>query len=394
VRVAVQYGLLAGPLLSMVDSSIVNVAVAPIARGLHTSIGTAQWAVSGYLLALGTGLAGTAWLARRFGTVGVYRASLIAFTVASAACAFAPPAAPAPYAADVLVAARIVQGLVAAPLVPLAMSMLLGRGGKADTVPRITGILLFAGPAFGPALGGALIGAAGWRTIFAVNLPLGALAVVAARRLPGDGDRRYGEKFDVTGLVVLAGGLGTLLYGATNQDWRFAAAGAALLAGYGWHATRTDSPALDLSLARRPAAALSMGLCAMASVVTWAAVFLLPVFAQEVQGHSALAAGIAMAPQGIVTGLSTVFGRSARLPVRVTVVAGFAVLAALYTDLARSSGPVTALHVTGLMLAGIAASGAMLAVVLPGVATRPPPDVPSPEVSADDAAPRRPATPQ
>jgi EmrB/QacA subfamily drug resistance transporter len=433
--IVTQYGMLAGPLLSMMDSSIVNVAVVPISRGLHTSLSTAQWAVSGYMLALGTGLAGTAWLARRFGTIPVYRASLIAFTVASAACAFAPDA-------DGLVAARILQGLVAAPLVPLAMSMLLGTGGEAKSIPAIAGILLFAGPALGPAVGGALIGAAGWRTIFAVNLPLGALAAVAAWRLPdGDGVRRYGEKFDVTGLVMLAGGLGVLLYGVTEHAWLVAVAGAALLAGYGWHAARTSSPALDLSLARRPVAALSMGLCAMASVVTWAAVFLLPVFAQQVQGHSALAAGVAMAPQGIVTGLSTALLRNVKLPVRLTVVCGFAVLAAaslgilaigvrtplwviavilavrsvsigavvnplltaltdrvdpgrmadastlfnvaqriagsfgigllaaLYTDLALSSGSVRALHVTGLVIAGIAACGGLAAGFLPGHST-------------------------
>jgi MFS family permease len=69
--VVTQYALLAGPLLSMLDSSIVNVAAEPVARSLHASLGTVQWTVSGYLLALGTGLAGTAYLARRYGTVPV-----------------------------------------------------------------------------------------------------------------------------------------------------------------------------------------------------------------------------------------------------------------------------------------------------------------------------------
>lgn len=109
----VQYARLAGPLLSMLDSSIVNVAAEPVARSLHTSLATVQWTISGYLLALGTGLAGTAFLARRYGTVPVYRASLAAFTVASALCALSPTV-------GVLIAARAVQGVVAAPLVPLA----------------------------------------------------------------------------------------------------------------------------------------------------------------------------------------------------------------------------------------------------------------------------------
>ena len=85
-----QYALLAGPLLSKLDSSIVNVAVEPIARELHAPLTVAQWTVSGYLLALGAGLAGTAYLARRFGTLPVYRASAIAFTAASALCAPSP----------------------------------------------------------------------------------------------------------------------------------------------------------------------------------------------------------------------------------------------------------------------------------------------------------------
>ena len=159
-RGLVQYALVAGPLLSMLDSSIVTVAVEPIARELHAGLTTVQWAVSGYLLALGAGLAGTAYLARRCGTLPVYRTSVIAFTLASAMCALAPDAA-------ALIAARVVQGLVAAPLVPLAMSMLLGRGPEGGggngsrSISPLAGIMLFLGPALGPTVGGALIGVAG-----------------------------------------------------------------------------------------------------------------------------------------------------------------------------------------------------------------------------------------
>src|SRR5580658_9658702 len=124
-RGVVQYALLAGPLLSMLDSSIVNVAVEPMARALHAGLTTMQWAVSGYLLALGAGLAATAYLARRFGTLPVYQASVIGFTTASALCVLSPDA-------GFLIGARILQGLVAAPLVPLAMSMLLGRRDPAE----------------------------------------------------------------------------------------------------------------------------------------------------------------------------------------------------------------------------------------------------------------------
>jgi len=329
-----QYALLAGPLLSMLDSSVVNVAVEPIARELHAGLTTVQWTVSGYLLALGAGLAGTAYLARRFGTLPVYRVSVIAFTVASALCALAPDV-------RVLVAARVAQGLVAAPLVPLAMSMLLGGRG-ARSISPLAGLMLFLGPALGPTVGGALIGAAGWRSIFLVNVPVGALAALAVRSVPAAlaPGRIPGARFDLPGLILLAAGLTGLLYGASQgaaSGWGSAATLAALAVGGAlfacyvvWALRRDQPPALDLSLARQRVPALSMALCALASVVTWAAVFLLPVFVQSVQGRTALAAGLALAPQGLITGLSTALAPRllARLTVRVTVLAGFAVLAA------------------------------------------------------------------
>jgi EmrB/QacA subfamily drug resistance transporter len=445
----VQYALLAGPLLSMIDSSIVNVAVEPIARELHASLTTVQWTVSGYLLALGAGLAGTAYLARRFGTLPVYQVSVIAFTVASALCALAPDAA-------VLVAARVLQGLVAAPLVPLAMSMLLGRAtGAARSISPLAGIMLFLGPALGPTVGGALIGVdpkTGWRAIFLINVPVGALAALAVRLVPATlaPGRTTGARFDLPGLILLGAGLTGLLLGASQgaaSGWTSAAtlapltAGAVLLAGYVAWALRRDQPALDLSLARQPVPALSMALCALASVVTWAAVFLLPVFVQTAAGRSALATGLTLLPQGLITGLSTALAPRllTRLTVRVTVLAGFAVLAlaslglllvtattplwlialilacrsvsiglvinpllqalteplrpdqlgdantlfntwqriagsfgigllaALYATQARTRGPVPALHLTGLVLAAIAATGTLAALALPAV---------------------------
>ncbi len=357
----VQYALLAGPLLSMIDSSIVNVAVEPIARELRASLTTVGWTVSGYLLALGTGLAATPYLSRRFGTLPAYRASVVAFTLASGACAAAP-------GIGWLLAARVVQGLVAAPLVPLAMSMLLGRGGGARSMSPAAGMLLFLGPALGPSAGGALIGLAGWRAIFLINVPVGALAAVAAGTIPAGlaPGRDERARLDLPGLILLAAGLALLLLGisqagrlgwASAAAWIPLAAGAALLAGYAGWAFRADHPALDLALARRPQPALALSLCALASVVTFAAVFLLPVFVQSVQGHSALATGLAMLPQGVLTGAGTALGQRVltRFSVRGTVLAGFAVLTAASAGLLAIDAR-TPLTVTAALLAGRAVS--------------------------------------
>src|SRR5215472_9020016 len=294
-----QYGLLAGPLLSMLDASIVNVAVAPIARQLHAPLTQVGWAVSGYLLALGVGLAATPWLARRFGTLPVYTASVLAFTTASACCAVAPDV-------RLLIAARLAQGLAGAPLVPLAMSMLLGGSRGARSISPVAGMLLFLAPALGPTAGGGLIAAFGWRAIFLVNVPVGLAAAIAATHIPAHRapGRAPTAPLDAAGLVLLAAGLTGVLAGASQgaaagwarpATWVPLAAGSLLLAGYATRAARHPHPVLDLALLR----------------------------------HRAAATGLALLPQGIITGLGTVAGQKllSRVSIRATVIAGFTILA-------------------------------------------------------------------
>jgi predicted MFS family arabinose efflux permease len=180
---------------------------------------------------------------------------------------------------------------------------------------------------------------------------------------PGPGQR---GRLDTVGLLLLAGGLAALLLGVSQggtagwgtwTSWLPAATGLALLACYLPWSTRTAEPALDLSLARSRSGALALTLCATASVVTFAAVFVLPVFMQAVQGHSALATGLAMLPQGLITGLSTTLGqRALRLvTVRATVLAGFALLTVASVGL-LGIGARTPLPVIAALLAGRAAS--------------------------------------
>src|SRR5215467_3546995 len=135
LSLVVQFSLLAGPFLAMVDSSVVNVAIPAIARSLAAPLSQLQWVVSGYLLALATGLAATSYLARRFGTRPVYVASLAGFTAASAACALAG-------SASWLIACRIIQGLLGAPLTPLAMGMLFAGGDARRRVSPAAGLAL------------------------------------------------------------------------------------------------------------------------------------------------------------------------------------------------------------------------------------------------------------
>lgn len=359
--VVVQYALLAGPLLSMLDSSIVNVAIAPIAAEMHAGIPEVQWVTSGYMLALGTGLALTPFLARRFGTLRVYTVGVAAFTIASALCALAPTV-------DLLITARVLQGLTGATLVPLAMSMLMGSSGASANMSPLAGMLLFLGPALGPSLGGLLIDAFGWRFIFLINLPLGLLAVLAVRVIPAQiaPGRRPDARLDLLGLVLLTLGLFGMFFGLDRGEsdswtqatsWLPLALGALLLAGYLMRSRRTPHPVLDLRILTKRGAALSFALCAAASVAAWSILFLLPVFLQQVQGYSALMAGVAMLPQGILTGLGTVLGQRVadRIGVRWTVLAGFVVLLAASLGL-LAVGTATPLWLTSSILAARSAS--------------------------------------
>jgi EmrB/QacA subfamily drug resistance transporter len=363
---------LAGPMLSMIDSSVVNVAVPVIVRGLHTTLGAAAWAVSGYLLGLACGLAVTPWLARRFGTLPAYGAAMLAFTLASAACALVP-------SVGLLIAARVVQGLTGAPMVPLAMSLIIDPKRGARSMPASAGILLFAAPALGPALGGLLISGFGWRSVFLINLPVGLLALAAvraARRALPTGGGDPGARLDGTGLVLLAAGLGLATYGASQgpaHGWLSAgsvpawAGGLALVAGYVLRerfaaARRTPGgdrrppSAVNLSPLHSPRRALTLALACVASVVLFAVLFLAPVFLQQIQHHSTAVTGLVLLPQGVVMGLASWLGsvlieRGKRRVITISVAGGLALLAASTLGLLLLT-PTTPVWVTTALLCG------------------------------------------
>jgi len=366
---ALQLVLLAGPMLSMIDSSVVNVAVPVIVTDLHTTLATAAWTLSGYLLGLACGLAASPWLARRFGTVPAYQAALAGFVLASAACAVVP-------SVRLLIAARVVQGLLGAPMVPLAMGLLLGRDGAAKTMPPSAGIMLFAAPALGPALGGLLIGAFGWRSVFLINVPVGLAALAGLRRCrrarggPG-GDPS--ARLDLPGLVLLSAGLGLATYGASqgpSHGWLSAASapawlgGLALLGGYllwyrgGPGRARGVRPAVNLSVFAAPRRALTLALACIASVVLFSVLFLAPVYLQDIQHRTAGLTGLALLPQGVVMGLASWLGSvlvergRARPAIIVASVAGGLALLAVATLSMLLLGPATPIWASAALFCG------------------------------------------
>jgi len=330
-----RFGLLVGPLLSMLDSSVVNVAVPVMAKDLGADLREVQWVVSGYLLALGLSLAATSYLARRFGALRVYAVSAVAFVLVSAGCALAPNV-------GVLIGLRAAQGLAGAPLVPLALSILLGGAGvRRGGIPVSAALVLFLAPALGPTLGGVLLIGGDWRWIFLVNVPIGVLGVAALLRVPrGVGAQADPTaRFDLAAFAVLAVGLVLALFGAVEgpeSGWGSLEGGGSLIVGLALLATylawapRRAHPPVDLAMVRDPRAALGLGLQVICSVVAFGTVFLIPVFTESVQGHTAMQTGLALLPQGVLMGVGTWAGQrmSARMPLRTLVTGGFVALAA------------------------------------------------------------------
>ncbi|MGA2666108.1 MAG: DHA2 family efflux MFS transporter permease subunit [Nitrososphaerales archaeon] len=335
---AAQFGLIAGPFLSMIDSNVVNVALPVIQADFHSSLSSVQWVLSGYLLALGAVLVSSAYLSKRFGAKRVYLVSLLGFTAASGLCALSP-------SLDLLVLARVAQGGLGALLVPLAMDMLMGKGGASRQISPVFGMILFLAPALGPTLGGALIALAGWPSVFLINVPLGAASALLVARSLGlpavpveDGGRGAATpRFDPVGSAVLSAGIVLAIYGSTEgptTGWTsagslpFWASGGLLLALYGVYAHRSTRPAVDLKLLRNGQAALALGVSNVANVVLFSMLVLLPVFLETARGASTTVTGLVLLPQGLVTGVGILLGDrlTRRGSVRRVTLAGFAVL--------------------------------------------------------------------
>src|SRR3954467_9372855 len=201
-----------GAIMSVLDTTIVNVALDTLSRDLHTSLDGIQWVVTGYMLALAAVIPVTGWAATRFGSRRLYLISLVLFTAGSALCGLA-------WSPESLIAARVLQGLGGGMLMPIGQMILVKAAGPRN-LPRVMsaiGVPIILAPVFGPTLGGLLLEHAGWQWIFLVNLPIGVVAVtVAVRMLPRDEPEEAGS-LDAIGLVLIAAGLVGVTYGLAES---------------------------------------------------------------------------------------------------------------------------------------------------------------------------------
>lgn len=357
------------------DVSVVNVAIKPIGADLHVGVSALQWIVAAYTLAFAALILSAGSLADRVGAKRVYVAGFGLFTLASIACALAPTL-------DVLVSARVVQGVGAAILVPCSLTLL--NHAYADPGARARAVGLWAagasvGVGAGPLVGGALTAAVGWRAIFLINVPVGLLGIALTVRYAAETTRSSGRGLDPAGQVTAVVTL-LALCGALVEGGRVGFDNPLVLGGFGCAAVaavgfvvveaRVAKPMLPLQLfhSRTFAAATAIGVTI--NTAFYGLFFVLSLYFQGVRHYSALAAGLAFVPTAVAVFVGNVL--SGRLSDRRRVIglgaalvasslAGLLVVSAT-TSYVALAGQLTALGL-GLGLVVPAMTSAMLGSV-------------------------------
>jgi EmrB/QacA subfamily drug resistance transporter len=296
--------VLLGAVMSILDTTVINVAIDRLAIDFNASLPTIQWVVTGYTLALAAVIPVTGWAADRFGTKRIYLGSLIAFMLGSilSACA---------WSAGSLIAFRVLQGVGGGMIMPAAMTILTKQAGpqRMGRVMGILGVPMLLAPVLGPILGGWLVDDVSWRWIFLINVPIG-IAAITLGQLVLDRDRpQPAHKLDWFGIAMLSPGLSALIFGlaqsngsagfAATKSWLPIAAGAVLIVGFLRHSSRAKQPLIDIRTFTRTRAGAAAATLMLFAIAFFGALLLIPLYYQTVRGASALEAGLLLAPLGV-----------------------------------------------------------------------------------------------
>ena len=305
-RALTTFGLALASFMQVLDTTIANVSLPTISGNLGGSANQATWVITSFAVSTAIALPLTGWLARRFGERKLFMWSTMAFVIASFLCGLAN-------SMGLLVAARALQGLVAGPMYPVTQALLLSiyppaRRGQA--IAQMAMVTVVA-PIAGPILGGWITDNYSWEWIFFINVPLGIFAsLVVGRQLKGRPEKIEKPKMDYVGLATLVLGVGALqilLDLGNDEDWFNSqlivvlaiVAAISLVVFVIWELTDKD-PIVNLRLFRHRNFAAGT----LAMVVAYSAFFsvgiLVPLWLQRNLGYTAIWAGLATAPIGIL----------------------------------------------------------------------------------------------
>jgi EmrB/QacA subfamily drug resistance transporter len=324
--------IIIGAFMAVLDTTATNVAVPSLVKAFHDPISTVQWVITGYTLAQAAVIPLAGWLSDRYGAKQVFLTSIVLFTLGSALCAVAQ-------SSEMLIAFRVLQGLGGGFIFPVALAYIyrLAPPERVGVVTGLMGIPILLAPAIGPVLAGWLVQDASWHWIFLINLPVGVLGVLLGLRSLPDVARGKVDSLDYAGIILGPLAFAALIYGISegSVSWTSGntiggiAVGSVALLAFIVTELRATTPLLELRVFR----SLDFN---FAIVGLWAgqfalfgAIFLVPLFLQQVRGYGALDTGFSLLPQALATMVFLPIGGALfdRIGARPLVVIGAAVMA-------------------------------------------------------------------
>jgi MFS transporter, DHA2 family, multidrug resistance protein len=298
--------LMIATVMQAFDATIANVALPQIEQSLGAGIGIGSWVMTSYLCASAVMATLTGWLRRRYGARQLFAGSIGLFVIASVLCSLAPSSA-------ALIQFRLVQGAAAGIIQPLSQAILLDIYPKQDhgRMLAIWGATIMAGPILGPILGGLITDLASWRWIFAVNVPLGIIAILGLGHVPTTTQPTVKSPIDGIGIALLIAGVGSLqlaLERSIGQTWPFsgeimgeAAFAILALVAIAIRSVRSQFTLFKFQVFRNINFAISVFYNFMVGALLFTTIVFLPALSEGPLGYDATQAGLALSPRGIGT---------------------------------------------------------------------------------------------
>jgi len=286
--------------MEQLDATIVNTAVPSMATSLNVLPLSLKAVVTSYILSLAVFIPVSGWIADRFGTRRVFSCAIIIFTLSSLMCGLAVNV-------DMLVAARVLQGLGAALMIPVGRLTIIRTFPKSELLAAMNFVIIPAliGPLLGPLIGGLIVQWLSWRVIFFVNIPVGLVALYLSHRFMPNYFGDEPRPLDIRGLLLFASGTALMswaleIFGDHNLKAGWVSfwfiISLVLLAAYAWHAKRHAYPLLNLTLFKIRTFRVSVAGGFITRLGIGAAPFLLPLLYQLGLGMPAWQAGLLMMP--------------------------------------------------------------------------------------------------
>jgi EmrB/QacA subfamily drug resistance transporter len=292
-----------GAVMSILDTTVVNVAIDHLAVAFRSSLTTIQWVITGYTLALAAVIPVSGWAADRFGTKRIYMTSLVLFTIGSVLSGLA-------WSAASLILFRVLQGIGGGLIMPAVMTIMTKKAGphRMGRVMGVLGVPMLIAPIMGPILGGWLVDSASWRWIFFINVPIGIVAFILAMIVLEPDQPQPAHRLDWVGMLLLSPGLAVFIFGLAEsstygfgsiRSWGPTLAGVLLIGAWFIHSWRSPNPLIDLRTFAHTRAGAAAGTFLLFAISVFGSMLLVPLYFQAVRGASALQAGLLMAPGGL-----------------------------------------------------------------------------------------------